>query len=148
MFRGIRESVQQIRYSCLWFRDHQFRPYWYCVCHVLPNSEKYSRSTVAELNTRNRDDLEGQCHNQENPTGQSLDQGNPTTNCGHKLFIAYCCQLSTRLALRVLFIFLQTQWLYPFKFPSKFYCYLNSGTNQPGAPNSTFNAGNVTTKKR
>ncbi|XP_066020289.1 nucleotide-binding oligomerization domain-containing protein 1-like [Pocillopora verrucosa] len=85
--------------------------------------------------SRNSDPESGQSRDQENPTGQ-------TTNCGHKLFIAYCCQLSTRLVLGVLFILLQTQLLYPLKFSSTFECYLNSGTNQPrnssnAAPNST-----------
>ena len=46
------------------------------------------------------------------------------------LFIAYCCQLSTRLVLGVLFIILQTQLLYPLKFSSKFYCNLTDGTTQ------------------
>ncbi|XP_066019167.1 NLR family CARD domain-containing protein 3-like [Pocillopora verrucosa] len=85
--------------------------------------------------SRNSDPESGQSRDQENPTGQ-------TTNCGHKLFIAYCCQLSTRLVLGVLFILLQTQLLYPLKFSSTFECYLNSGTSQPrnssnAAPNST-----------
>ena len=86
--------------------------------------------------SRNSDPESGQSRDQENPTGQ-------TTNCGHKLFIAYCCQLSMRLVLGVLFILLQTQLLYPLKFSSTFECCLNSGTNQPrnssdAAPNSTF----------
>ncbi|CAH3042682.1 unnamed protein product [Pocillopora meandrina] len=85
--------------------------------------------------SRNSDPESGQSRDQENPTGQ-------TTNCRHKLFIAYCCQLSTRLVLGVLFILLQTQLLYPLKFSSTFECCLNSGTNQPrnssnAAPNST-----------
>ena len=85
--------------------------------------------------SRNSDPESGQSRDQENPTGQ-------TTNCGHKLFIAYCCQLSMRLVLGVLFILLQTQLLYPLKFSSTFECCLNSGTNQPrnssnAAPNST-----------
>ena len=85
--------------------------------------------------SRNSDPESGQSRDQENPTRQ-------TTNRGHKLFIAYCCQLSTRLVLGVLFILLQTQLLYPLKFSSTFECCLNSGTNQPknssdAAPNST-----------
>ena len=69
--------------------------------------------------SRNSDPESGQSRDQENPTGQ-------TTNCGHKLFIAYCCQLSMRLVLGVLFILLQTQLLYPLKFSSTFECCLNS----------------------
>ena len=94
-------------------------------------------NTVAHLSSssRDRDPESGQSRDQESPTRQ-------TTNCGHRLFIAYCCQLSTRLVLGVLFILLQTQLLYPLKFSSTFECCLNSGTNQPrnssnAAPNST-----------
>ena len=95
------------------------------------------RNTVDHLSSssRDRDPESGQSRDQESPTRQ-------TTNCGHRLFIAYCCQLSTRLVLGVLFILLQTQLLYPLKFSSTFECCLNSGTNQPrnssnAAPNST-----------
>ena len=68
---------------------------------------------------------------------QSRDQENPFST-GYKLFIAYCCQLSTRLVLGVLFIILQTQLLYPLKFSSKFYCNLTDGTTQ--SRNSSDNA--------
>ena len=95
------------------------------------------RNTVDHLSSssRDRDPESGQSRDQESPTRQ-------TTNCGHRLFIAYCCQLSTRLVLGVLFILLQTQLLYPLKFSSTFECCLNSGTNPPknssdAAPNST-----------
>ena len=50
---------------------------------------------------------------------------------GRKLFIAYCCQLFTRIVLGVLFMVLQTQVLYPLDFPSSFSCYSTSGENQP-----------------
>ena len=50
---------------------------------------------------------------------------------GRKLFIAYCCQLFTRIVLGVLFMVLQTQVLYPLDFPSSFSCYPTSGENQP-----------------
>nr|XP_058958520.1 NACHT, LRR and PYD domains-containing protein 3-like [Pocillopora verrucosa] len=71
------------------------------------------------------------------PERQSRDQENALST-GYKLFIAYCCQLSTRLVLGVVFIILQTQLLYPLKFSSKFHCYLTDGTTQPG--NSSDNA--------
>ncbi|XP_058958840.2 NACHT, LRR and PYD domains-containing protein 3-like [Pocillopora verrucosa] len=58
---------------------------------------------------------------------QSPDQG----RAGKKLFIAYCCQLFTRIVLGVLFMVLQTQILYPLDFPSSFSCYLTSEGNQP-----------------
>ena len=71
------------------------------------------------------------------PERQSRNQENALST-GYKLFIAYCCQLSTRLVLGVVFIILQTQLLYPLKFPSKFQCYLTNGTTQPR--NSSDNA--------
>ena len=71
------------------------------------------------------------------PERQSRDQENALSS-GKKLFIAYCCQLSTRLVLGVVFIILQTQLFYPLKFSSKFHCYLTDGTTQPG--NSSDNA--------
>ena len=64
------------------------------------------------------------------------------SSTGNKLFIAYCCQLLTRLVLGVIFIILQTQLLYPLKFSSKFNCYLTDGTSQPS--NSSDNAQNST----
>ena len=71
------------------------------------------------------------------PERQSRDQENALSS-GKKLFIAYCCQLSTRLVLGVVFIILQTQLLYPLKFSSTFHCYLTDGTTQPR--NSSNNA--------
>ena len=68
---------------------------------------------------------------------QLLDQ-ETASSTGKKLFIAYCCQLSIRLALGIIFIILQTQLLYPLKFSSTFNCYLTDGTTQPR--NSSNNA--------
>ena len=59
---------------------------------------------------------------------QSPDQ----ERAGKKLFIAYCCQLFTRIVLGVLFMVLQTQILYPLDFPSSFSCYLTSEGNSTG----------------
>ena len=72
---------------------------------------------------------------------QLLDQ-ETASSTGKKLFIAYCCQLSIRLALGIIFIILQTQLLYPLKFSSTFNCYLTDGTTQPR--NSSNNAQNST----
>ncbi|CAH3125683.1 unnamed protein product [Pocillopora meandrina] len=86
------------------------------------------RPTVSRLSLSIRDgDSEGQSRDQEN-----------ALSTGYKLFIAYCCQLFTRLILGVLFIILQTQLVYPLKFSSKFHCNLTDGTTQPR--NSTDNA--------
>ena len=81
------------------------------------------------------------CTRNGDPERQWGDQENALST-GYKLFIAYCCQLSTRLVLGVVFIILQTQLLYPLKFSSKFNCYLTDGTTQPrnlsdNAQNST-----------
>ena len=78
-----------------------------------------------------------------NRLSRSIRNGDPerqenALSTGYKLFIAYCCQLSTRLVLGVVFIILQTQLLYPLKFSSKFHCYLTDGTTQPR--NSSDNA--------
>ena len=86
------------------------------------------RPTVSRLSLSIRDgDSEGQSRDQEN-----------ALSTGYKLFIAYCCQLFTRLILGVLFIILQTQLVYPLKYSSKFHCNLTDGTTQPR--NSTDNA--------
>ena len=78
-----------------------------------------------------------------NRLSRSIRNGDPerqenALSTGHKLFIAYCCQLSTRLVLGIIFIILQTQLLYPLKFPSKFNCNLTDETTQPR--NSSDNA--------
>ena len=54
------------------------------------------------------------------PEGQ-VPQGNPTSR---RLFAAYICQLALRISLGIIFIVLQTQVLYPYKFPSNFKCSL------------------------
>ncbi|XP_022810471.1 NACHT, LRR and PYD domains-containing protein 12-like [Stylophora pistillata] len=105
------------------------------VCAMYSQSVRH---TVDHLSSSNR--------NGDPESGLSHGQGNsrrPEKNRGHKLFIAYCCQLSTRLVLGILFIVLQTQWLYSLQFSSKFDCYFNYETNQPRnssntTPNSTF----------
>ena len=78
-----------------------------------------------------------------NRLSRSIRNGDPerqenALSTGYKLFIAYCCQLSTRLVLGIIFIILQTQLLYPLKFPSKFNCNLTDETTQPR--NSSDNA--------
>ena len=75
------------------------------------------------------------------PTGdqeRQLPDQETASSTGKTLFIAYCCQLSIKLFLGVIFIILQTQLLYPLKFPSNFICYLTDGTTQPR--NSSNNA--------
>ena len=95
----------------------------------------YSRIVRPTVNRLSRSIRNG------DPERQSHDQENALST-GYKLFIAYCCQLSTRLVLGVLFITLQTQLLYPLKFSSKFHCYLTDETTQPR--NSSYNAQNST----
>ena len=64
------------------------------------------------------------------------------SSTGKKLFKAYCCQLSIRFGLGVIFIILPTWLLYPLKFSSGFNCSLTDGTTQP--KNSSHNAQNST----
>ena len=54
-------------------------------------------------------------------TEGQVPQGNPTSR---RLFAAYICQLALRISLGIIFIVLQTQVLYPYKFPSNFKCIL------------------------
>ena len=76
--------------------------------------------TVDQLSPSARNgDLEGQLRDQRNALS------------GKKVFIAYCCQLFARIFLKVLFMVLQSQFLYPLGFPSNFPCYLTSGGSQP-----------------
>ena len=75
------------------------------------------------------------------PETQSRDQENALSE-GYMLFIAYCCQLSTRIVFGVIFIILQTMLLYPLKLPSNFNCYLTNLTTQPR--NSSDNAQHYT----
>ena len=129
---GASENIDLIRGECFEKYEKQYNKYGVpvygfviinflfigIVCVVYSQTV---RNTVDHLSSSssNSDPERGQSREQESPTRQ-------TTNCGHKLFIAYCCQLSTRLVLGVLFILLQTQLLYPLKFSSTFECCLNS----------------------
>ena len=92
-----------------------------CVCAI------YSRIVRPTVNRLSRIFRNGDPQRQEN-----------ALSTGYKLFIAYCCQLSTRIVLGIIFIILQTQLLYPLRLSSKFHCYLTIGTTQPR--NSSDNA--------
>nr|XP_058958517.1 protein NLRC5-like [Pocillopora verrucosa] len=92
-----------------------------CVCAI------YSRIVRPTVNRLSRSFRNGDPQRQEN-----------ALSTGYKLFIAYCCQLSTRIVLGIIFIILQTQLLYPLRLSSKFHCYLTDGTTQPR--NSSDNA--------
>ena len=59
---------------------------------------------------------------------------------GRGLFLAYICQLVTRLTLGIVFIVLQTQLLYPANFPSDFHCQIPGGSEAANASS----AGNTT----
>ena len=52
---------------------------------------------------------------------ERLNNDNPPEG-KRRLFVAYLCQLATRLAMGLVFIVLQTQVLYPANFPSDFPC--------------------------
>ncbi|KAL9980765.1 hypothetical protein ACROYT_G009403, partial [Oculina patagonica] len=61
-----------------------------------------------------------------------------------KLFAAYCCQLTARFALGILFIVVQTQVLYPSNFPSDFSCNLTFAESTSVANASDANIQNTT----
>ncbi|CAH3042760.1 unnamed protein product [Pocillopora meandrina] len=126
------ENIDLVRGKCFQQYMKQYNKYGVPVygfviinfCLIAAVYAVYSqivKNTVNELSssTRNGD-----------PESQSGDQENKNSK-GKQLFIAYCCQLSTRLVLGVLFMILQTQLLYPLKFSYTFDCYLPSRTNQP-----------------
>lgn len=128
------ENLDDVRKRC--FEKYKkennkygFPPYgfviinYFLIAFVCVIYHRLVRRTIVHLSpdTRYRD-----------PEIQPLDQENPTTN-RYKLFVAFCCQLFTRLVLHVLFMVLQTQFLYSSKFSSGFYCHLTSETSQPNA---------------
>ncbi|KAL9980773.1 hypothetical protein ACROYT_G009411, partial [Oculina patagonica] len=61
-----------------------------------------------------------------------------------KLFTAYCCQLTARFALGILFIVVQTQVLYPSNFPTDFSCDLTLAESTSAANASDANIQNTT----
>ncbi|XP_078363422.1 nucleotide-binding oligomerization domain-containing protein 1-like [Oculina patagonica] len=61
-----------------------------------------------------------------------------------KLFAAYCCQLTARFALGILFIVVQTQVLYPSNFPTDFSCDLTLAESTSAANASDANIQNTT----
>ncbi|XP_078362242.1 nucleotide-binding oligomerization domain-containing protein 1-like [Oculina patagonica] len=61
-----------------------------------------------------------------------------------KLFAAYCCQLTARFALGILFIVVQTQVLYPSNFPADFSCDLTFAESASAANASDANIQNTT----
>ena len=133
------ENIDLVRGKCYekyekQYNKYAFPVYGFVIVNFVPIIfvcviySQIVRPTVNRLSRSIRNgDPERQSRNQEN-----------ALSTGYKLFIAYCCQLSTRLVLGVVFIILQTQLLYPLKFPSKFHCYLTNGTTQPR--NSSDNA--------
>ena len=94
-------------------------PFIVCVIYSI-----LAKPRVNKLESRNTD-VEGQDH-----------QANTTQR---KLFIQYCCQLATRLCLRIVFILLLLyEVFYPREFPSNFKCDLMREVNQTAA-NATGN---------
>ena len=56
-------------------------------------------------------------------------QNNDDNRPKPRLFVAYFCQLSTRFAIGIIFIVLQTQVLYPDNFPSNFHCQIAAASD-------------------
>ena len=84
---------------------------------------KCIESTVDEFEPRNAD------------AEALIQQGNETRR---RLFLAYCCQLAIRFLLGIFFIVLQTQVLYPSKFPSNFECTITRESNSSAYPSANF----------
>ena len=70
-------------------------------------------------------------------------QNNDDNRPKRTLFVAYFCQLATRLAIGLIFIVLQTQVLYPDNFPSDFHCLIATASHAASA-SSTSNIQNST----
>ena len=134
-----RENIDLIRGECYEKYEKQYNKLAFPVyAFVITNFVLiisvcviYSRLVTPTVNRLSRSIRNG------DPEKQSRDQGNALST-GYKLFKAYCSQLLIRLVLGVIFIILQTQWLYPLKFSSKFHCNLTDRTTQPW--NSSDNA--------
>ena len=75
-------------------------------------------------------DVEGQIENGNRPS--------------RRLFIAYCCQLTFKFALGILFIVLQILVLYPSNFPSNFKCSLAREGNSKTGNGSAYSLANFT----
>ena len=134
-----RENIDLIRGECYEKYEKQynklaFPAYAFVITNfvlIISVCVIYSRLVTPTVNRLSRSIRNG------DPEKQSRDQGNALST-GYKLFKAYCSQLLIRLVLGVIFIILQTQWLYPLKFSSKFHCNLTDRTTQPW--NSSDNA--------
>ena len=81
------------------------------VCVIYSQAVKSRVPDEVEANRQPRPDAE-------TPLIQNNDDNRPK----RRLFVLYCCQLSTRFAIGIIFIVLQTQVLYPDNFPSDFHC--------------------------
>ncbi|PFX26727.1 Protein NLRC5 [Stylophora pistillata] len=126
------ENIDHVRGQCFELYEKQYNKYdlpiygfvtlnFFLIGTVCVLYSQIVSPTVDQLSPSARNgDLEGQSRDQENPL-----------STGKKLFIAYCCQLFTRIILGALFMVLQTRLLYPLDFPSSFPCYLTSEGNQP-----------------
>ena len=66
-----------------------------------------------------------------------LIQNNDDNRPKRRLFVAYFCQLATRLAIGIIFIVLQTQVLYPDNFPSDFHCQIAAGSHAANASSTS-----------
>ncbi|XP_078361504.1 protein NLRC5-like [Oculina patagonica] len=73
---------------------------------------------------------------------RDAERQRPPETC--KLFAAYCCQLTARFVLGILFIVVQTQVLYPSNFPSDFSCDLTFAESTSAANASDANIQNTT----
>ena len=69
----------------------------------------------------------------ENPLIRNNNDNRPK----RRLFVAYFCQLATRLAIGIIFMVLQTQVLYPDNFPSDFHCQIAAASHAANASSTS-----------
>ena len=137
------ENIDFVRAKCFQIYDETYNKFTIPVCgFVIVNFFLIGIVCViySQIVRSRVDDLLEKLKSNPNGDGeiQSPDQENPTRRPQRrKLFTAYCCQLSVRLVLGILFIVPQTQLLYPSNFPSNFNCYLTSEVNQPRNSSAT-----------
>ena len=72
-----------------------------------------------------------------NRRGDAERQNDNPSEGKRRLFVAYLCQLASRLSMGIVFIVLQTQVLYPDNFPSDFPCLIAAATHAANASSTS-----------
>ena len=96
------------------------------VCVIYSQVVKSRVPDEVEANRQPRADAENR-----------LIHNNDDNRPKRRLFVAYFCQLFTRLAIGIIFIVLQTQVLYPDNFPSGFLCQIAAASHAGNASSTS-----------